>query len=211
MTHGVASAVQAVLKPLISLIGIFRVSKEKHAARDHAERLGDQKIDARVVDQFAAEFRDLSHRGWWDSFVDGLNRLPRPLIALGLITFFGYTAFDPQTAAKIAQSYAILPDGFWALVGVVVAFYFAGRLQLKSQNFQLTKAQRALLQTMAQAGETEQRSVPSSLTGSGPALSDEALARAMAAPEPLSNAALAEWNRRRRSAATPSKAEEDSP
>lgn len=206
MTLGVAAGVHALLERVTSLIGIFRVSKEKRAVRAHAERLGDQEIDARVIDQFAAEFRDLSHRGWWDSFVDGLNRLPRPLIALGLIAFFGYTAFDPLTATKIAQSYAILPDGFWALVGVVVAFYFAGRLQLKSQSFQLTKAQRLLLNAMAQAREAERHSTASASTEGDRPLSDEDLARAMADPEPLSNAALTEWNRRRREASTPPKA-----
>jgi hypothetical protein len=32
---------------------------------------------------------------------------------------------------EIARAYQMMPDGFWALLGVIIAFYFGGRMQLK--------------------------------------------------------------------------------
>ena len=36
----------------------------------------------------------------------------------------------------IAKAVAGLPAGYWALVTVIIGFYFGGRMQLKAQNFQ---------------------------------------------------------------------------
>jgi hypothetical protein len=36
--------------------------------------------------------------------------------------------------AEIAKAYELMPDGFWALLSIVIAFYFGGRMQVKRQD-----------------------------------------------------------------------------
>ena len=90
--------------------------------------------DLASLQQFAAEFHGRERRTWWDSLVDGLNRLPRPLITLGILAFFVLAPLEPVRFLEVAKVYEIMPDGFWALLSVIVAFYFGGRMQLKRQD-----------------------------------------------------------------------------
>ena len=60
--------------------------------------------------------------------------MPRPLITLGVLAFFLLAPLDPLRFAQIARAYDLMPDGFWALLSIIVAFYFGGRMQLKRQD-----------------------------------------------------------------------------
>jgi hypothetical protein len=85
------------------------------------------------LEQFAAEFKSKRTATAWDSFVDGLNRLPRPLITLGILGLFVLAPADPLRFLEIARAYQIMPDGFWALLSIIIAFYFGGRMQVTRQ------------------------------------------------------------------------------
>ena len=37
---------------------------------------------------------------------------------------------DPLRFAQVARAYELMPDGFWALLSIIVAFYFGGRMRL---------------------------------------------------------------------------------
>lgn len=74
----------------------------------------------------AAEFQ-YGRGGWFDSLVNGLNRLPRPLLALGTLALFGYAMSDPAGFALRMQALAYVPEPLWWLLGAVVAFYFGAR------------------------------------------------------------------------------------
>ena len=67
----------------------------------------------------------------WDRFIDGFNRLPRPLLTVAILGFFLVAPLYPDAFLKVAAAYAKLPHGFWALLSVVVGFYFSGRMQSK--------------------------------------------------------------------------------
>ncbi len=58
---------------------VFRVNVEAQAQRD-------SEASHAALAQFAAEFGG-ARQGWFDQFVDGLNRLPRPVMAFGVIGF----------------------------------------------------------------------------------------------------------------------------
>ena len=60
--------------------------------------------------------------------------MPRPLITLGVLAFFMLAPLDPLRFAQIARAYELMPEGFWALLSIIVAFYFGGRMQLKRQD-----------------------------------------------------------------------------
>ena len=64
---------------------------------------------------------------WFDRFVNGLNRLPRPLLALGTLGLFVYAMADPIAFAQRMAGLAYIPDPLWWLLGAIVSFYFGAR------------------------------------------------------------------------------------
>jgi hypothetical protein len=128
------SVIPGLFRPASELIEVFTPNAESDARRGHAERLALSAQDLASLEQFAAEFEARANRTWWDSFIDGLNRVPRPLITLGVLAFFVLAPLDPLRFAQIARAYELMPDGFWALLSIIVAFYFGGRMQLKRQD-----------------------------------------------------------------------------
>ncbi|MES2846303.1 MAG: holin family protein [Pseudomonadota bacterium] len=65
--------------------------------------------------------------GWFDRTVNGLNRLPRPMLAFGTIGLFVYAMVDPQAFAARMVGLNAVPEPLWWLLGAVVAFYFGAR------------------------------------------------------------------------------------
>lgn len=117
---------------------VFRENTEAGAQRDAFYR-------AAVLHEFAAEFAH-PRRGWFDRLIDGLNRLPRPALALGTLGLFVMAMTDPVWFSARMQGLALVPEPMWWLMGAVVSFYFGARHQLKSQEFQ-----RSIADTMARA------------------------------------------------------------
>lgn len=115
---------------------VFRINAEASDARDAAYR-------AAALAEFGAEF---SHprQGWFDRFVDGLNRIPRPALAFGTLGLFVASMVDPIWFASRMQGLALVPEPLWWLMGAIVSFYFGSRYQAKAQDFQ-----RSVTETMA--------------------------------------------------------------
>ncbi|WP_305970431.1 MULTISPECIES: 3TM-type holin [unclassified Mameliella] len=111
------------------LAEVFRVNAEAASKRGH-------DLDSAALDQFAAEFCRRTRRTWWDSLIDGLNRLPRPMLVLGVFVMLIWSVADPVFMAKVFSSWAIIPAPVWALIMVIVTFYFGGRQQAKGLEFQ---------------------------------------------------------------------------
>jgi hypothetical protein len=65
--------------------------------------------------------------GWFDRLVNGLNRLPRPMLAFGTIGLFVYAMVDPIAFAARMVGLNAVPEPLWWLLGAVVAFYFGAR------------------------------------------------------------------------------------
>ena len=128
------SAIPGLFGPAKELVEVFKPNAEHEAERGHAERLALSTQDLASLQQFAAEFQPRAKSTWWDSFIDGLNRLPRPLITLSVGAFFVLAPLDPLRFAQVARAYELMPDGFWALLSIIVAFYFGGRMRLKRQD-----------------------------------------------------------------------------
>lgn len=77
---------------------------------------------------YAAEFTAARpNRTKWDSFVDGLNRLPRPAIVALVISYFVASWANTATFAAINAGLATVPEPMWWLMSAVVSFYFMAR------------------------------------------------------------------------------------
>jgi hypothetical protein len=64
---------------------------------------------------------------WFDRLVNGLNRMPRPMLAFGTIGLFVYAMVDPEAFAKRMVGLNAVPEPLWWLLGAIVAFYFGAR------------------------------------------------------------------------------------
>ncbi len=84
------------------------------------------QVQAAALQQFGDEFSTASASGF-DRFVNGLNRLPRPLLAFGTIGLFVYAMIDPADFALRMVGLNAVPEPLWWLLGAVVAFYFGAR------------------------------------------------------------------------------------
>jgi hypothetical protein len=109
-------------------VEVFRENAEAGAARTAV-------VQGQAMDQYGEEFRTASHSGF-DRFMDVVNRLPRPALALGTLGLFVSAMVAPLWFAQRMQGIALVPEPLWWLLGVIVSFYFGARHQVKSQQFQ---------------------------------------------------------------------------
>lgn len=79
-----------------------------------------------ALDEHGAEFQYL-RPGWFDRFVNGLNRMPRPMLALGTLGLFISAMVDPITFAERMVGLSYVPEPLWWLLGAIVSFYFGAR------------------------------------------------------------------------------------
>lgn len=93
--------------------------------------------------QFSSEFTQPA-TGWFSSFINGWNRLPRPIIATMVVSYFPahiYMSFNhPEVLGLMTQSLATIPVGMWALFSIIIGFYFGGRMQVKAKQFKMDES-----------------------------------------------------------------------
>ncbi|MGJ8625373.1 MAG: holin family protein [Sulfitobacter sp.] len=113
--------------------------------RENAENAGtrDAQAQGQAMAQYGAEFAVI-RQGGFDRFMDGMNRLPRPMLALGTLGLFVSAMVSPLWFSERMQGIALVPEPLWWLLGVIVSFYFGARHQVKAQEFQ-----RQIVGTMA--------------------------------------------------------------
>jgi hypothetical protein len=64
---------------------------------------------------------------WFDRLVNGLNRLPRPMLAFGTLGLFVFAMVEPEGFARRMVGLNAVPEPLWWLLGAIVAFYFGAR------------------------------------------------------------------------------------
>ncbi len=115
--------------------GPSTVSALAGAARDVAEVFTPNATRAMEISaeaqnsaraQQSAEF-DGTGTSAFDSFINGLNRMPRPLLAFGTLGLFAYAMIDPARFSERMVGLNEVPEPLWWLLGAVVGFYFGAR------------------------------------------------------------------------------------
>jgi hypothetical protein len=169
---------------------VFRENTEAGAARAAT-------LQGAAMQQFAGEFQGRSKNGF-DRFMDGINRLPRPALALGTLGLFVAAMVDPLWFAARMQGIALVPEPLWWLLGVIVSFYFGARHQLKSQNFQREAAAAAALAPQI----VQNIRILDEMRADSPGAADPGpdVEVSLAAVTPEDNPALEDWRRLRRAA-----------
>ncbi len=163
---------------LVETLGAVRENAE-----DGAER--DARSKSEALSQFAAEFAQ-PRRGLFDRVIDGLNRLPRPLLAFGTLGLFISAMVNPIWFASRMQGIALVPEPLWWLMGAIVSFYFGARSQAKGQEFQ-----RSIAETAIRASEVTTRLKALDALNSGAAAIEADPSESAALAD---NPALEEWS-----------------
>jgi hypothetical protein len=114
---------------------IIRETAEVFTENAEAGAQRARQVQSQAMEQFGAEFV-VPRQGRFDQVMDGVNRLPRPALALGTLGLFVAAMIDPLWFAARMQGIALVPEPLWWLLGVIVSFYFGARHQLKAQSFQ---------------------------------------------------------------------------
>jgi Holin of 3TMs, for gene-transfer release len=99
-----------------------------NAFRPDATRSLELSAEAQkaALDQLSAEY-GVAGGGWFDRAVNGLNRLPRPMLAFGTLALFVYAMIDPPGFGERMTGLNMVPEPLWWLLGAIVAFYFGAR------------------------------------------------------------------------------------
>lgn len=103
------------------------------AATDVAEvfRVNSEKSDARNQERFKsvqeAYSKEDAGEGWFNNFVNGLNRLPRPLMAFSTIGLFAFAFVNPASFSIVMSALDLVPHEMWWMLGAIVSFYFGAR------------------------------------------------------------------------------------
>lgn len=127
---GVSGAVSALGEAAKGVAEVFVPSATKRMELSAQAQM-------QALQEMAAEF-GTEPQGWFDRMVNGLNRLPRPLLAFGTIGLFIYAMVDPQNFAQRMVGLNAVPEPLWWLLGAVVAFYFGARETHYFRNRQVT-------------------------------------------------------------------------
>ncbi len=178
---GLGSTARAVGQTVTDVAEVFVGNRGERDAQAHAQ------FDA-VVEQYGAEFAKVGNTRF-DGFVNGLNRLPRPLLALSTFALFGYAMAAPGGFAVRMQSLALVPEPLWWLLGAIVSFYFGAR-ELHYRRGTPEAAPARLLSWRAGAQATAPRAAA---TDDADAPEPPAAVRVSRASDPHYNAAIEDW------------------
>ncbi|MFO1105208.1 MAG: holin family protein [Amaricoccus sp.] len=187
--------------------GAAEILVGNQAERDAAQ---SQQLLA-AMQQFGLEFQQPA-AGPFDRFMNGLNRLPRPVLVIATFGLFGYCMADPNGFATRMQSLDLVPDPLWWLLGAIVSFYFgarelhyqrtrsSGTLALSRETRTATTAPEAIAAPIAKPAALRPRPRPTPAPTAAPtaiAAPAGAASVEMRAADPLFNAAVEEWRRQR--------------
>lgn len=166
---------------------VLRETVEVFRPNAEADAIRHQDVQMEAMRAFSREF-DRANKGWFDRMMDGVNRIPRPMMALGCIALFTSAMYDPVWFAQRMQGIALVPEPLWWLLGVIVSFYFGARHQAKNQEFQKTVAG-----NVVKTAEIIENI--SALKGLSPTAPKAQAAPGSDTPDLDGNAALEEWRR----------------
>jgi hypothetical protein len=132
---------------------------------------------------------DRRERATYDRLMDALNRLPRPLMALGTLSVLAAAMVAPVWFADRMQALSAMPDALWWVIGGVISLYFGARIQSREQEFQ-----REMVDTIVRLpGKT----VPATATTPRVAETGADAALVLGAEAASDNPALDDWRRTR--------------
>lgn len=184
LTGGLMQGVSGIMNAGKGIYTAIAGDKGQQQMAMHAEQMS-------VHDTYKMEWMaQVGKTGFFNSLVDGLNRLVRPLYTYGVIALFVWCAIDPVQFTFFVQALAVVPELMWYILLTITAFWFGGRLLEKAPK-SIKGVDQAALDAVIKSREQMQRDRDEGLT-------ESEFQQQMKSTKPLSNAAILEWNARRK-------------
>ena len=83
-------------------------------------------------------------RAAYDRLIDGLNRLPRPLVTLGSLGLLASALVAPDWFAARMEALSDMPEALWWIIGAVLSLHWGARTQHHAQAFRREAAAHVL-------------------------------------------------------------------
>jgi uncharacterized membrane protein YgcG len=179
-----------ILDGVNSIIKTTTGDRTQEEANTHSEQDSATQAFAAEV---AAQAR--TNRTWWDSFIDGLNRLPRPLMVFSVLGLFVYCFADPAGFSVRMQAFALVPEWLALVLAQVILLYFGGRM-FENWPGKLSGPTKVQVQEVM-ASMRELRQLQKDEAPPAPIPEAEYQAAMKDTSRPLPNRVIEEWNRRR--------------
>lgn len=116
---GGPAATTALGQAATNVAEVFRPNATKRMQAAHDAYLA-------ALGEYGTEFQYVGD-GTFDRFVNALNRLPRPMLALGTLGLFTYAMVDPDSFTRRMVGLNYVPEPLWWLLAAIVGFYFGAR------------------------------------------------------------------------------------
>jgi hypothetical protein len=116
---GVGEAAQTIGQAATGVAEVFTPNATRKMEAAHEAYMA-------ALSAYGAEFQ-YARPGLFDRFVNGINRLPRPMMALGTLGLFGYSMVDPAGFSQRMIGLDTVPEPLWWLLAAIVSFYFGAR------------------------------------------------------------------------------------
>lgn len=223
MLTSVLTFLSGAVAPIVGLFTAKEKTKQDVIALDSTKETDTHEEQSDADKGLAAEevaAQSSTDKSYWHSFVDGLNRLPRPLMAFLVIFIMIYCPYDPERFSVVMVAYNLVPSWLALIIAQVIALFCGGRM-LDKWNGSMSVDPAVVTATLKQindirgqvkAHDAALKALPppanviidqqvSSLPTAGPLEPAPVFDKQMAATDtPLPDAAILEWNRRRQPA-----------
>ncbi len=193
------SAVGSVIDSVGGLAKIFVGDKAAKETNIHDEQIAAYSAEA---NEALAQQRE--SRTWWDSLVDGLNRLPRPFMAFMAIGVLLWCPISPVSFSVAMTAYQLVPQWLALVIAQIFAIFCGGRML--SDHFEMkANDPTRVAQVLAQMRELKGMQTAKAVEVPGvdvykttKSISEKAYKEQMADnAKPLSLEAIVEWNKRK--------------
>jgi hypothetical protein len=165
--------------------GLIKIIWGDKSAQDQFKSEQDAALSQEQIaiqQSYEAEFSAPEKQFWFDRFVDGANRLVRPFFTYGIIALFVYSVIDPHEFSINMLALSAVPEMLWYIFLTIIAFWFGSRIieRMPDRAFSISGAAATKAIQVADQLQVE-RQYDKNMADSS---------------KPLSNATIAEWNRR---------------
>lgn len=117
-----------ILSALPRLQKIFEIFFGNKASRDATAAANEHSEQIAVHQEQADGFSYKAvSRNWFDSLIDGINRLPRPLMTLGICYLVYWAGANPTHFSVAMEALGKVPTWMASVIAIIVTFWFGGR------------------------------------------------------------------------------------
>jgi hypothetical protein len=209
---GVLTFLGNLVSPLFGWLGQKEQTKQEEVKAGEQKEVDVSQEQTAATDEQKTEFAS-SKGGFLSNLADFLNRMPRFLLTVATFSLIAWAPFDPVGFSKTMTAFNLIPEWLSAVFLQEFVFYFGDRIAASFKGFKGPDAAtiKATLGTinelrgmnanlMQKHSEliAQTHAIAAAMHASTPAETDAAYREEMTdTTKPLSNAAIAEWNRRR--------------